>query len=102
MVCRKFKIYISSFSCTRSYETFSHMNEVNVESPSTWCKNMPRMSKLYPYSLQSYWTSQFGNVKQYALFAQIRAIQCVIKIILTEKLFGVGSSNVGFVHLDKC
>ena len=35
MVCRKFKIYISSFSCMCSYETISHMNEVKAESPST-------------------------------------------------------------------
>ena len=27
-------------------------------------------------------------------------LPCVTKIILTEKLFGVGSSNFGFVHLD--
>ena len=33
MVCRQFKIYIPSFSCTCSYETISHMNEVNAESP---------------------------------------------------------------------
>ena len=29
-----------------------------------------------------------------------RTLQCVTKIILTAKLFGVGSSNCGFVHLD--
>ena len=29
-----------------------------------------------------------------------RTLQCVTKIILTAKLFGVGSSNFGFVHLD--
>ena len=33
--CRKFKIFISSFSFTCSYETISHMNEVKAESPST-------------------------------------------------------------------
>ena len=60
MVCRKFKIYISAFSCTCSYETISRMNEVNKK----------------------------------------RTLPCVTKIILTEKLFGVGSSNFGFVHLD--
>ena len=35
MVSRKFKIYVSSFSCTCSYETISHMNEVKAESAST-------------------------------------------------------------------
>ena len=28
----KFKIYLSSFSCSHSYETISHMNEVEAES----------------------------------------------------------------------
>ena len=28
------------------------------------------------------------------------AMECVTKIILTAKLFGVGSSHFGFVHLD--
>ena len=62
-VCSKFKICISSFSCTCSYETISHdMNEVKEESPSTWySKHMPRISKFYPYTLQSYWTSKFGK-----------------------------------------
>ena len=77
------------------------MNEVKAESPSTWySKRMPRISKFYPYSLQSYWTSKFGKIIPYAIFAQKRALPCVTKIILTEKLFGVGSSNFGFVHLD--
>ena len=68
MVCRKLKIYtISSFSCTCSYGTISHMNEVKAESPFTWySKHMPRMSKFYPYSLQSYWTSKFGKIMPYA------------------------------------
>ena len=99
MVCRKFKIYISppSFSCVCSYETISHMNEVKAESPSTWySKHMPRISKLYPDSLQSYWTSKFGKIILYTIFA----LSCVTKIILTQKLFWVGSSNFGFVHLD--
>ena len=101
MVCRKFKIYISSFSCTCSYETISHMNEVKAETPSTlYSKHMPRISKLYPYSLQSYWTSKFGKNILFAIYAQKQALPCVTKIILTEKLFGLGSSNFGFVHLD--
>ena len=104
MVCRKFKIYISSFSCTCSYETISHMNEVKAESPSTWYSKhiyaLPRISKLYPYSLQSYWTSKFGKIIPYTIFAQKQALPCVTKIILTEKLFGAGSSNFGFVYLD--
>ena len=77
------------------------MNEVKAEPPFTWySKHMPRISKLYPYSLQSYWTSNFGQMIPYAIFAQKRALPCVTKIILTEKLFGVESSNFGFVHLD--
>ena len=31
---------------------------------------------------------------------QTGPVACVTNIHLTEKLFGVGSSNVGFVHLD--
>ena len=50
--------------------------------------------------LQSYWTSKFGKMIPYAIFTQKRALPCVTKISLTEKLFGVGSSNFGFVHLD--
>ena len=101
MVCRKFKIYIPAFSYTCSYETISHMNEVNAEPPSTWySKHIPQISKLYPYSLQSYWTSKFSKIIPYAIFAQKRTLQCVTKIILTAKLFGVGSSHFGFVHLD--
>ena len=34
----------------------------------------------------------------YAIFAQKRGLPCVAKIILTRKLFGVGSSNLGFVY----
>ena len=103
MVCHKFKIYIWSFSCTCSYETISHMHEVKAESPSTcYSKHMPRIiiAKLHPYSLQSYWTSKFGKNIPYTILAQKRALPCVTKIILTEKLFEVGSSNLGFVHLD--
>ena len=77
------------------------MNEVNAEPPSTWySKHIPQISKLYPYSLQSYWTSKFSKIIPYAIFAQKRTLQCVTKIILTAKLFGIGSSNFGFVHLD--
>ena len=77
------------------------MNEVKAESPSTWySKHMPIISKLYPYSLQNCWTSKFGKIIPYMIFAQKRALPCVTKIILTEKLFWVGSSNFGFVHLD--
>ena len=67
------------------------MIEVKAEPPSTWySKHMPRMSKFYPYSLQSYWTSKFGKIITYVIFAQKRALpSCVTKIILTEKLFGV-------------
>ena len=61
---------------------------------------MPRLSKLYPYSLHSYWTSKFGKIIAYAIFAQQRALPCVTKIILTEKLFGEGSSNFELVNLD--
>ena len=61
---------------------------------------MLRMSKLYPYPLQSYWTSKFGKNIPYLIFAQEGALPCFTKIILTEKLFGVGSSNFGFVHFD--
>ena len=61
---------------------------------------MPRISKLYPYSLQSYCTSKFGKSIPYTIFAQKRALPCVTKIMLTEKLLGVGSSNFGLVHLD--
>ena len=32
VVCRKLKIYLSSFSCSHGYETISHMNEVEAES----------------------------------------------------------------------
>ncbi len=60
---------------------------------------MPIISKLCPYSLQSYWTSKFGKIIPYAIFAHKRALPCVTKIILTQKLFGVGSSNFGFVHI---
>ncbi len=101
MVCRKFKIYILSFSCTCSYECISHMNEAKAESPSTWySKHMPIISKLYPYSLPSYWTSKFGKIIPYAIFAHKRALPCITKIILTQNVFGVGSSNFGFVHMD--
>ena len=63
------------------------MNEAKPESTSTL---------LYPYSLQSYWTSKFGKIIPYAIFAHKRALPCVTKIIWTQKLFGVGSSNVGY------
>ena len=68
---------------------------------------MPTISKLYPYSLQSYWTfgkiipygkMEFGKIIPYVIFAHKRALPCVMKIILTQKLFGVASSNFGFVH----
>ena len=94
MVCRKFKIYISSFSRTCSYESISHMNEVKAESPST----MPIISKLYPYSLQSYWTSKFEKIIPNVILAHKRALPCVTKIILTQNLFGIGSSHFGFVR----
>ena len=101
MVCRKFKIYVSSFSCTCSYETISHMNEAKAESPPTlYSKHMAIISKLYPYSLQSYWTSKFGKIIPYAIFAHKRALPCVTKTILTQKLLGVGSSHFGYVHMD--
>ena len=45
MVCRKFKIYISSFSCTCSYEAISHMNESNLHD-IVGPKHMPIISKL--------------------------------------------------------
>ena len=61
---------------------------------------MPRISKLDQYPLQSYWTSKFGKMIAYAIFAQRRALPCVTKIILTEKLFGEGGSNFEFVNLD--
>ena len=62
--------------------------------------NMPAISKLNPYSLKSYWTLKFGHFIAYAIFAQKWALPCCVrKIILTEKLCGVGSSNFGFVHL---
>ncbi len=32
--------------------------------------HMPRISKLYPYSLQSYWTSKCGQIIPNAIFAQ--------------------------------
>ena len=64
------------------------------------CKHISQITKLYPYSLQSYWTSKFRKIIPYAIFAQKRTLPCVTKIILTAKLFGVGSSNFGFVHLD--
>ena len=39
------------------------MNEVKAESPSTWySKHMPRISKLYPYALQSYWLQTFEKL----------------------------------------
>ena len=81
---------------------FRIMNEVNAESPSTWySKHMPRISKLYPCSLQSDWTSpKCGKIIPYAIFAQKRALPCTTKIILTEKLVGIRSSNFGFFHLD--
>ncbi len=75
------------------------MKEVKAESPSTWySKHMPKMSKLYSYPLQRYWTSKLEKNLPYAILAQKRILPCVTKIILTEKLFGVGSSNFGFVH----
>ena len=49
---------------------------------------------------KSYWTSKFGKIILFTIFAQKRALPCVTKIILTENQFGVGSSNFGFVHLD--
>ena len=41
-----------------------------------------------------------GKIIPFAIFAQKRALPCVMKVVLTEKLFGVGSSNFGFVRLD--
>ena len=60
----------------------------------------PNVKAVSIYSLQSYWTSKFTKIILFAIFAQKRALPCVTKIMLTEKLFGVGSSNFGFVHLD--
>ena len=40
---------------------------------------MPIISKLYPYSLQSYWTSKFGKIIPYTIFAHKRALPCVTK-----------------------
>ena len=99
MVCRKFKIYISSFSSTYSYETSLHMNEVKAESPSTYIVNtcLELQSSIHIH----YKVTGLQSLEKLdAIFAQKRALQCVMKIILTEKLFGVGSSNFGFVHLD--
>ena len=42
----------------------------------------------------------FGHIIAYAIFAQQRALPCVTKLIFTEKLFGKGSSNFGFVKSD--
>ena len=103
MVCRKFKIYIPAFSYTCSYETITfayERSECRTPIYMIYSKHIPQISKLYPYSLQSYWTSKFSKIIPYANFAQKRTIQCVTKTILTAKLFGVGSSNFGFVHLD--
>ena len=58
---------------------------------------MPKISMLYPYSLQSYWTPKFVKIILFAIFAEKQALPCVTKIILTEKLFGVGSSTFGFI-----
>ena len=93
MVCRKFKIYIPAFSYTCSYETISHMNEdiVNI-----FLKFQSSIRIHYKVTgLQS-----LAKLYRTRFLLKKRTLQCVTKIILTAKLFGVGSSNFGFVHLD--
>ena len=68
-------------------------------SVAAWLEINILLTYLLTY-LQSYWTSKFGKIIPYAIFAQKRTLSCVTKIILTAKLFGVGSSHFGFVHLD--
>ena len=49
---------------------------------------------LRPWILLNFFTSKFEKIIPYAILAQKRALPCVTKIILTEKLFGVGNSNL--------
>ena len=101
MVCRKFKIYIPAFSYTCSYETISHMNEVNAvphlhDIVNIFLKFQSSIRIHYKVTgLQS-----LAKLYRTRFLLKKRTLQCVTKIILTAKLFGVGSSNFGFVHLD--
>ena len=99
MVCRKFKIYIPAFSYTCSYETISHMNEVNPhlhDIVNIFLKFQSSIRIHYKVTgLQS-----LAKLYRTRFLLKKRTLQCVTKIILTAKLFGVGSSNFGFVHLD--
>ena len=75
------------------------MNEVKAESPSTWYSKtlicLECRSSIHIHYKVTGLQSLEKNYT-YAIFAQKRALPCVTKIILTEKLFGVGSSNFGF------
>ncbi len=100
MVCRKFKIYILSFSCTCSYETISHMNEVKAESHLHDIVNI--CLEFQSCIRNHYKVTGLQSLENYTIldFYPRQALSCVTKLILTEKLVGVGNSNFGFVHFD--
>ena len=73
------------------------MNGAKAESLSTRHSKhnyMPRISKQKALYIHYKVTGLQSLEKLYVIFAQKRALPCVTKIILTEKLFGVGSSNM--------
>ena len=82
----------------RCYETISHLNEVKAESPLQHICLEFRSSIRIHYKVTG--LQSLEKIILFTIFAQKWALPCVTKIILTEKLFGVGSSNFGFVHLD--
>ena len=101
MFSRGFKDIAIKQRNSRSFQALKINFKIHGDLRKSRTPGIPAgISKLYPYSLQSYWTSKFGKIIPHAIFAQKWALSCITKIILTEKLFGVGNSNVGFVHLD--
>ena len=101
MVCRKFKIYIPAFL---------HVAMKPFRIWTKWMQN-PHLHDIvniflkFQSSIRIHYkvTGLQSLAKLYRtrfLLKNGPYIQCVTKIILTAKLFGVGSSNFGFVHLD--
>ena len=91
-VCPKCKTYISSCSCTCSYETISHMNEVKAESPLH--HDIVNICLEFQSSIHmNYKVTGLQSLEKIIPYA-IFALPYVTEIILIEKLFGVGSSYI--------
>ena len=89
MVCRKYKIYVSAYERSEGRISIYMIT------------HMPIISKLYPYSLIITQLLEFKGCENYTIrdfCSDTGPTMCHENIFLTQKLFGVGSSNLGFVH----